>query len=261
MDSLRTAALLCVFAFAAGATPDPCAQAAIHHGKARALMARAARTSNPVRLAMLAWDVGEELELALQLDPDNVDVRVDLVRYYTMTPGIVGGSDEKASEQAKEIAKRDAALGHFANGYIAYRDKELGLARRELTDALALATTAKTKVLILTWLGWLSQESQQYPTAFDAFRRMLEADPAQLQALYEIGRTSAFCGCELERGENALVRYIGAKRSPEMPTVGEARYYLALVYEKRGNLVAARREIRKADASVPGVTEARKRLD
>lgn len=192
-------------------------------------MSTAAQTTNPVRLMMLAWDIGEELELALQLDPENVDVRVDLVRYYTMTPGIAGGSEEKAREQSKALAVRDPVLGHFATGYMAYRDKQFGVARRELTEALALATTVKQRVLILPWLGWLSQESQQYSTAFDAFQKLIDADPSQLQALYEIGRTASFCGCELERGEAAIKRYLAAKRTKEMPSADDAKKVLAKI--------------------------------
>ncbi|HVR39180.1 MAG TPA: hypothetical protein VMU84_08785 [Thermoanaerobaculia bacterium] len=190
-------------------------------------MAEAAKTSNPFRLASLAWDVSEELDLAIRLDPDNVDARVDLVRFYTMTPRIAGGSDSKARSEIKEIAKRDPSLGHFAKGYMAYRDKQFGVARKEFNEALSSAKSSQTKILVWTWLGWLSQESQQYATAFDVWSKMIDLDPTQLQALYEIGRTSSFCGCELERGEAALNRYLSSKRSPEMPSVEDAKKVLA----------------------------------
>lgn len=206
-------------------------------------MAEAEQTTNPMRLLVLGWEIRDALDEALKLTPDDVEVRLDLVRWYVMSPGIVGGSIREAREQAAEIAKRDAALGAFARGYIAYREKEYGPARRELQEA-AKATHVRKRAL--TWLGWLSQETQQYETAFEAWR--------ELDMPFEIGRTSAFCRCRLEEGEAALKR---AK------VTAETRYYLGLIYELRGNRAAARREIEaawKMDKTIAGIKEARKRL-
>lgn len=171
-------------------------------------MAEAKATVNAVRLVSLAWKIGDELEAAIKLDPELVDARVELVRYYTMTPRVFGGSEEKARAEAKEIAKRDEALGHFANGYLAYRGKDLGNGRRELRLAVEKARRPQDRVLALTWLGWLSQESQQWADAFAAWETILTIDPKQTAPLYEIGRTASFCTCEREKGEAALRKYL-----------------------------------------------------
>lgn len=215
-------------------------------------MAEAKKTTNPVRLIMLGWEIKDALEEALVLAPDDVEVRLDLVRYHVVTPRIVGGAIDTALEHASEIAKRDPALGHFARGYIAYREKEYGPARRELQEA---AKSPKTKILALTWLGWLSQETQQYETAFDAWQAV--------DMPYEIGRTAVFCRCRLEEGEVALKRYIAGRRTADMPSLAEARYLLGLIHEQRGDVKAARREIEAAwrlDRTIAGLKEARKRL-
>ena len=234
----RTCLALVVFACFIFATPvrQP-------HAKARELMAEAQKTSNPIRLIMLAWDIRDNLDEALKLAPDDVEVRLDLVRWYVMTPGIAGGSTTDARAQAEEIARRDAALGAFARGYIHYREKDYGSARRELREA---AKAPHVKVRALTWLGWLSQETQQYDAAFDAW--------TQIGNAYEIGRTAAFCHCRLEVGEAALKR-----ATPN----AETHYFLGLIYEQRGDLKSARREIETAwrlDKTLAGVKEARKRL-
>lgn len=215
-------------------------------------MAEAKRTTNPVRLIMLGFEIKDALDTALKLAPDDVEVRLDLLRYHVVTPGIVGGSMAEARKHADVLAKQDAGLGHFANGYIAYREKEYGPARRELQEA---AKSPRARVLALTWLGWLSQETRQYDTAFDVWQ--------QLDLPYEIGRTAVFCHCRLEAGEAALKRYIAAPRTAEMPALAEARYHLGLIHEKRGDLKAARREIEAAwrlDRSIAGIKETRKRL-
>ncbi|HEX9984187.1 MAG TPA: hypothetical protein VGF69_13045 [Thermoanaerobaculia bacterium] len=212
-------------------------------------MAEAETTTNPLRLLALAFKIKDELTQTVALAPDNLEARLDLVRFYVRTPSVFGGDANLARSQAREIAIRDAGLGHYANGYIFYREQIYGPARRELLEAVRLASTAERKALAMRWLGWLSQETQQYATAFAMFSAV--PDP------YEVGRTAVFCDCELERGEAALRESLRAKSS------AQARYYLGLILEKRGDLAGARREVEAAyrlDPKIAGIKDARKRL-
>ena len=152
-------------------------------------MAEAEQTTNPVRLLMLALDIKKSLEAALKEDPQNVDVRLDLVRFHLMTPRIAGGDKSEVQRQIAEISKRDAALGHFATGYVAYRrDKQYGRARIELKKAIAGASNPTHKQQAMRWLGWLSQETQQWQTAFEMFEALGDEK--------EIARTKGFCKCD-----------------------------------------------------------------
>jgi tetratricopeptide (TPR) repeat protein len=200
-------------------------RAEYHYWLARSYTSEAKATTNAVRLLALAWDVGEELELAVQLDPDLLDARVRLVQYYEMTPRVVGGSSRKAREAARELARRDATLGLWADGYLAYRVKQYGRARVSLRAAAASARDAKTKELALMWLGWLSQETQQYEEAFATWRAILAVDATQTAAWYEIGRTASFCRCEVEGGREALRKYMAAPQR-DGPTIDDARKVL-----------------------------------
>jgi tetratricopeptide (TPR) repeat protein len=167
-------------------------------------MAEAQQTTNPIRLLMLGMQIKQSLEDAVALDPENVQVRLDLVRFHVSAPRIIGGSIAEARSQAAEIAKRDAALGAFARGYIAYRaKKEYGAARSELREAVKTARDASTKALAMKWLGWLSQEMQQYDEAFAMFEELRDS--------YEIGRTAVFCQCRQEHGRAALEEYLRGK--------------------------------------------------
>jgi tetratricopeptide (TPR) repeat protein len=242
---MKTFSVLILFALSEIAAP-----AAQHHRQARRWMEEAKQTTNPVRLLYLAINIEDSLDKALQLDPDNVDIRLDLVRFYTVTPRIAGGGVDDARAQAAEIARRDVALGHFALGYIAYREKEYGTARRELREAVRTAREPSTRTLALQWLGWLSQESQQFDEAFAVFE--------ELRVSYEIGRTAVFCSCRLDRGKAALLEHVRAN-----PRDAAGHLQLALVHEKLGELTAARREIAMAwrlDRKLAGVKEARNRL-
>lgn len=185
-------------------------------------MAEARRTTNPIRLLVLIPKIHSSLEAALAREPDNVDVHLDLVRFYVMAPSMMGGDVNEARAHAAVIARRDVALGHFARGYIAYREKEYGPARHELRDAVRLGN-ASTRALAAKWLGWLSQETQQWDEAFAMFEELRVSDAS---ALYEIGRTSVFCGCRAEQGRAALREYLKVKPTVEMPSIEDARKQL-----------------------------------
>ena len=172
------------------------------HAEARKMMAEVPKT-NPVRLLVLIPRIHEALRDALAQEPENVEVRLDLVRFHTVTPSILGGDVKEARTQAAEIARRDPALGHFARGYIAYREKEYGPARHAFREARKLGN-APARALAAKWLGWLSQETQQWDEAFAMFEEL--ADP------YEIARTAEFCGCRLEQGRAALREHL--RRNP-----------------------------------------------
>jgi hypothetical protein len=146
---------------------------------------------------MLALDIRKELDAALAENADDVEVRLDLVRFFVVTPRIAGGDLAEARRQAAEIARRDAPLGHFARGYIAYREKEYGPARIAFREA---AKTPSRRLLAMRWLGWLSQETQQWDDAFAAFE--------ELGDQYEIARTASFCRCRLEQGRAALAAHL-----------------------------------------------------
>ena len=237
--------------------------AAYHLWLARSYAAEAKRTSNVMRLVSIGWNCGDELEAAVSLDPASLEARLDLVRYYVTAPALVGGSWSKARAQAAEIAKRDAALGAFADGYVAYRRKEYGVGRTRFRNAVRLAVARETKVLALTWLGYLSQETQQYDDAFGAFDEILRIDPAHAHALYEVGRTALFSGRDLDRGEASLKRYLTTTPRYDEPSIADAHLQLGLLLERKGDTEAARREVEAAlrlDPEVEGGRAAEQRF-
>jgi hypothetical protein len=194
---LRTLLASVVFALALAAGPVD------HHANARRLVAQAEQTSNPIRLFLLALDIRKELEAALAAKPDDAEVRLDLVRFFTVTPRIAGGDLDAARTHAAKLAQFDPPLGYFARGYMAYRAKDFGVARIALREAIRTTKSASTRTLAMRWLGWLSQESQQWDDAFTIFEELGDS--------YELARTSAFCSCRLAQGQAALDAHLKAK--------------------------------------------------
>ena len=71
------------------------------------------------RRMSLARHTRDEFEHAVELDPNNLDARWALVQYYELAPGYLGGSEQKAEQQAEEISKRDPSFGKRAFEFLA----------------------------------------------------------------------------------------------------------------------------------------------
>ena len=66
--------------------------------------------TNKLKLPFLARRVKGEFDKAVELDPRSWEARHGLIQFYSQAPGVMGGSMDKAKEQAREIGKieRDA---------------------------------------------------------------------------------------------------------------------------------------------------------
>ena len=73
---------------------------------------------NMFSAAGLAGDSREAYEKAVELDPGHVRARYDLIQFYMMAPGFMGGSEEKAAEMAAALEKLDAVWGNLGRAYI-----------------------------------------------------------------------------------------------------------------------------------------------
>ena len=98
-----------------------------------------ASASNPLSAASLARKTKSEFEVAVKLDPANVQAHADLAEYYTEAPSIMGGGVDKARDQATQVAKYDQATSHWILAIIAEKDKRYPDAENELRQAIKVA--------------------------------------------------------------------------------------------------------------------------
>ncbi|MCU1348115.1 MAG: Tetratricopeptide repeat-containing protein, partial [Acidobacteria bacterium] len=166
--------------------------------------------------AGLARKAKAELERAVQLDPNNLEARSGLVDYYVMAPGIMGGSDDKAREQANEIRKRDAFAGHRAFASIDAHDKQLDQARNEYIAAVREQPgVPKTHY----WLGVFYMGEKNYKASLEEMEAALKIDPAYMPAVFQIGHVAVLSSSNLARGEEALRRYLTYKPQSGEPPI------------------------------------------
>src|SRR3989440_8640371 len=84
----------------------------------------------------LAKKTRKEFEAAVQLDGKNFSARQALIEFDCSAPGIVGGGEEKALPQIKQLAEMDAAEGHYAAGNCRRQKKDFTVADEEIRKAL-----------------------------------------------------------------------------------------------------------------------------
>jgi tetratricopeptide (TPR) repeat protein len=77
----------------------------------------------------------KEFETAVQLAPDDLDIRFDLMEFYLEAPGFMGGGKDKAEAQAKEIARLSPRLGYAAQADIYESGKDWIHALERLVQA------------------------------------------------------------------------------------------------------------------------------
>ncbi|MBI3449372.1 MAG: tetratricopeptide repeat protein [Acidobacteria bacterium] len=232
------------------------ASAVYHHWLGRAYGEKALNSGMFKKLS-LAPKVRKEMERAVALDPNDLGARADLLDYYMEAPGIVGGSADKALEQAAEIRKRDALAGHYAYVNVYRRQKKNDLVEQEYLAATR-ENPAKTEPRIQ--LGFFYQGAERYDDALRVFEGIVKGDPNQTMALYQVGKTGALSGRNLDRAAECLLAYIQHTPTEDEPPLTFAHYRLGQVYEKKGDVAAAKTEYAAALALDPNNKDAKTAL-
>jgi tetratricopeptide (TPR) repeat protein len=218
-----------------------------------------AREAGRFRQAMLASRAKGEFERAVALDPRSVAAREGLVQFYSIAPGIAGGSMRRARAQALEIARVSPMRGRIAHGMIHEREKDFAAAEREYLAASSIAPDSAAPLMML---GALYQRVEQWDKAFGVYERALALPgidfPEALSAHYQFGRTGALSGRRLEDSERSLMRWMERAPAGTSPRrVARTRARLGTVYAHQGRKDLARTEFEAALTLNPKDADAR----
>jgi tetratricopeptide (TPR) repeat protein len=127
---------------------------------------------------------------AVELDPESVPARFALMNFYRHVPALLGGGLERADEQAREIARRDAITGAYARALLSFHEKK-------------------------------------FIVAYDTLRQLLAKRPQHYGANFLLGRLAAACGEHREEARAALRRCLALTPSETDDPHDDARALLA----------------------------------
>jgi Tfp pilus assembly protein PilF len=205
-----------------------------------------------------------QLIATLHIDPGHVDARVSLASYYLNAPGIAGGSKDKAREQMDAIIQLDPKRGYLFRAEVHESDEEWDEAWASYEDALRVAP-ADPQVLYLS--GMFRQGREEWAEAVELFdsaaaREVTPENRVWVRAsLYQVGRTGALSGENLERARDALISF--SRRFPENEDAlsSGAHWRLGMIYEMQGEAELARAAYEAALAVDPESEEAKEALE
>jgi tetratricopeptide (TPR) repeat protein len=219
-----------------------------------------AQHANKLKLPFLARRVKSEFEKAVELDPASIDGRHGMIQFYAQAPGVMGGSLDKAKEQAREIEKLNAMRGHVEMAQLLEtKDKDLAGAEREYTAAM---TAGPDSTLGYNSLASFFRRQKKYAEGIAVYERLLKARPDAITTHLNIGYNLALSGENLDRGEHEIKTWLAdpPKDAPAVNT-GFAHYVLGMIYERQSKKDAARAEYQSALTFNPKHTDAKKALD
>jgi len=192
----------------------------------------------------LAKKTRKEFETAIQLDGKNFSARQALIEFDCSAPGIVGGGEEKALPQTKQLAEMDAAEGHYAAGNCRRQKKDFAVADEEF--AKALESNPKSAVLIYDIGDYAVKRGQpeRLLAVADMGERVAPDDP---RGKFYRGVALVLKKENPEEAERLLREY--AKKAPlrsGYPRPAAAHAWLGRLFEEQNKMEEAVKEFESA---------------
>ncbi|MDZ7318125.1 MAG: tetratricopeptide repeat protein [candidate division KSB1 bacterium] len=216
-----------------------------------------AQRAGVLKKASAAKHVQREFERAVALNPDNLEARFGLLQFYLMAPGIMGGSQEKAREQAAEISSRNEIQGHLAYGFIHQMNQEYAVAEKEYRATMALDPKNAQPYHSL---GYLYIQQKQYDQAIAVFENLLQIQPEETLAYLSIARVTLMSGKNLDRGEAAVKQFLQVEKTALATYHAYAHFILGDIYKQQAKKDLARTEFEQAVKLNPEFDQAKKAL-
>ncbi|MGA2978242.1 MAG: tetratricopeptide repeat protein [Terriglobales bacterium] len=195
---------------------------------------------NFLAAADLAGKVRGEFERAVQLNPKDVDARLDLAEFYLEAPGIVGGNEQKARAQAQSIAMVNPAREHWVYARIAEKKKDAATAEREYHQYIDLSQgDAEAWLNLALFLRRQKRLDETEQAIVKLSQSPMPKPDVLVEAsgiLYRAGRSYPFA-------TELLRRYLASGPVEAAPAF-KAHYLLGMLLEKQGDKTGAAREYR-----------------
>jgi Flp pilus assembly protein TadD len=196
---------------------------------------KAERATLPIGLALKTRD---EFHRAAQLDPTDTNAAIDVAEYYLEAPGMMGGGQDKAREQAKVIGKISPAQEHWVYARIAEKNKDYPAAEREYRQMIEVS---KGNAEAWLNLGFFYRNRKRYEDMEQAFVKMSQAPMPAREVLVEASNSLLRTGRAFPFAIELLHRYFAEGPVEEAPAF-KAHNLLGQILEKQADSTGAATE-------------------
>jgi tetratricopeptide (TPR) repeat protein len=230
----------------------------------------------------LARRFKKEAELALQLDPNNIEANEDLMEFHLDAPGLVGGDKKKAAELADRMVHLNPVHGYLMKVEIATHEKRTTEVESLLQQAIGadprnyFARTQAANFYLSKGDAGMTpaeeQANQALATVYAQQGRWKDLDsvlgdsqrevPDDLAAFYQAAKSilTSNQSSELTRAEKYMRIYLSQPAEGNEPSLAAAHWRLGLILKNEGHKDQAKQELQEALRLEPGFEPAKKDL-
>ncbi|MEO8661423.1 MAG: tetratricopeptide repeat protein [Bryobacteraceae bacterium] len=184
---------------------------------------RRAETANPFSAPGLASKARRGFELAVELNPRNMEAVNDLFEYYLEAPGFLGGGLDKATALTEKINQLDPVEYHYALAKIAEHRKDYSLAEEQLRRAVDLAPRQIGRFIDLAKILYKQGKVQEGEAAFAQAEKIAPNSP---KLMFARANTYIHAKRNLDEARVLLNKYLKAPLTADDPPREEAQRLL-----------------------------------
>lgn len=215
-------------------------------------------SASPLARMGLVASLKHAMERAVELDPANVEARINLVQFYLQAPAMMGGGVDKAREQVAAIMARDPYQGRLQDASVAENQRDTVVAERLLRG---LVTSFPDSSVPATRLAIYYVNAKRYDDGFRVLEDRLRRSPNDAAVLYQLGRAGAVSGAKLDRAQWALDQFLMLPHKRGTPSIAAAHWRVGMILEAKGDRAKAMTEYETAVRLDPSLAGARASLD
>jgi predicted Zn-dependent protease len=227
----------------------------------------------------LAGKFRKEVEIAIQLDPHNLQALDSMMQFKFQAPGVMGGSKDEARALAEKIATLDASEGYLDQAELAELEKDPAKMEADFLKAVAAnpknydALTALAKFYVQPPHSKYDEAIKRAQEAVQLHRDRIAAYwvlarafaaqerwsgleqvlatskknvPDDLRPYYEAAQALRDTGRELPRAEGYAKKYLTQEPEGDEPDKAAAHLLLGQIYAGEGRNSEARAEVQTA---------------
>lgn len=268
-------------------SPLPAAEKAValdgrtakYHRQLAEVLGVTAQHANVFQQAMLARRFRKEIDTALALDPRDTQAWRDLLEFYLLAPGIIGGDEDKAAATAQRLAAIDPLEGFLAQARLAaYRRQpektedffrkavaaqpasyraHFALAQFYLSplrlspenaerQALEALTRDRSRVEAYMVLAEVYADREKWGELDSVLAAAAKEVPDDFAPYYRAAERLLASGKDLSRAELYLRTYLSQEPEGNQPPLAEAHWKLGLILDNQSRKAEAATEWREA---------------